>query len=104
MYSRSQGAFLFAVYFRAVLASFMRPEKVRAHHTYLVNWLGKRVMAGACGGHYRTGKISTSSRGGARSSSTRGDRDTFLGGEFIANSKRGICGLRAHVVPQDASY
>src|SRR5580704_12281030 len=36
------GAFLFAIIFAPVLASFMRPEKVRAHHTYLVNWLGKR--------------------------------------------------------------
>ncbi len=35
------GALIFAVLFSPILASFMRPEKVRAHHTILVTWLGK---------------------------------------------------------------
>ena len=35
------GAFLFAVLFAPVLASYMRVEKVRAHHTRRVEWLGK---------------------------------------------------------------
>ena len=39
------GALLFAVLLAPVLASFMRPEKVRAHHTILVTWLGKQYAS-----------------------------------------------------------
>src|ERR1700689_5833767 len=40
------GAFLFAVLFAPVLASWIKPEKIRSHHTHLVAWLGKRYARG----------------------------------------------------------
>src|SRR5208282_3801716 len=40
------GAFLFAVLFAPVLASWINPEKIRSHHTHLVSWLGRRYAGG----------------------------------------------------------
>jgi heavy metal efflux system protein len=94
------GALLFAVLLAPILASFMRPEKVRAHHTILVTWLGKR---------YATALKWTMSRrnttlaiaGAALIITLLLTR--FLGGEFMPKLEEGNLWVRA-TLPQDVSY
>jgi heavy metal efflux system protein len=95
------GAFLFAIIFAPVLASFMRPEKVRAHHTYLVNWLGKRYgrdLRWALS-HRKTSLLLAASA----LVLTVAIGIPFLGGEFMPKLEEGNLWVRA-TLPQDASY
>ena len=94
------GALLFAVLFSPILASFMRPEKVRAHHTILVTWLGKRYAAAL--------KWTMSRRKTTLAIAGTGFIITllltrFLGGEFMPKLEEGNLWVRA-TLPQDVSY
>jgi cobalt-zinc-cadmium resistance protein CzcA len=95
------GAFLFAVLFAPVLASWMHPEKIRSRHTHLVGWLGK---------HYRGGIRWTLSHrkialavAGLALGGTLAAGYFFLGGEFMPKLEEGNLWIRA-TLPQDASY
>ena len=95
------GAFLFATLFAPVLASFLRPEKVRAHHTRLVNWLGKiyaRSLRWTMA-YRRTGLVI----GCGALFLTLIVGGLFLGGEFMPPLEEGNLWVRA-TLPQDASY
>jgi heavy metal efflux system protein len=94
------GALLFSVLFAPVLASWVRIEKVRSHHTRLVTWLTK---------HYNSSlKWTLSHRkavlaiAGAALAATLG-AGTFLGGEFMPKLEEGNLWVRA-TLPQDVSY
>jgi heavy metal efflux system protein len=95
------GAFLFAILFAPVLASFARPEKVRAHHTRLVNWLGKSYAQGLrwTMAHRRM----VLALAGAALAATIVIGLLFLGGEFMPKLEEGNLWVRA-TLPQDASY
>jgi cobalt-zinc-cadmium resistance protein CzcA len=95
------GALLFAVLFAPVLASWMNPEKIRGHHTHLVNWLGR---------HYGRGLRWTLSHrkaalviAGSGLAATLAAAILFLGGEFMPKLEEGNLWIRA-TMPQDASY
>jgi cobalt-zinc-cadmium resistance protein CzcA len=95
------GAFLFAVFFAPVLASWINPEKIRSHHTHLVAWLGK---------HYAEGIRWTMSNrktvlaiAGSALVATLIVAFLFLGGEFMPKLEEGNLWVRA-TLPQDASY
>jgi heavy metal efflux system protein len=95
------GAFLFAVLFAPVLASWMHPEKVRAHHTRLVNWI-QRGYARTLGwtlAHRKTVLAAAF----ASLAATLLAGSLFLGGEFMPPLEEGNLWVRA-VLPQDASY
>jgi cobalt-zinc-cadmium resistance protein CzcA len=95
------GAFLFATLFAPVLASFVRPEKVKAHHTRLVNWLGK-IYAKAL-------RWTMSHRGIVLGGASVALVVMvvvglfFLGGEFMPQLEEGNLWVRA-TLPQDASF
>lgn len=95
------GAFLFATIFAPVLASFLRAEKVKAHHTRLVNWLGK-IYA-------KTLRRTMSNRVLVLGVATVAMILTlvvgvfFLGGEFMPQLEEGNLWVRA-TLPQDASF
>ncbi len=95
------GAFLFAILFAPVLASFARPEKVRAHHTRLVTWLGKSYAKGLrwTMAHRRI----VLALAGAALAATIAIGLFFLGGEFMPKLEEGNLWVRA-TLPQDASY
>jgi heavy metal efflux system protein len=95
------GAFLFAVFFAPVLASWMNPEKIRSHHTYLVNWLGKRYAGGIRWtlAHRKTAL----GIAGFALVATLAIAALFLGGEFMPKLEEGNLWIRA-TLPQDASY
>jgi cobalt-zinc-cadmium resistance protein CzcA len=94
------GATLFAIFFAPVLASWIRPEKIKKHQTRLVEFLSQRytsalnwtllhrkaVLAVAA-----TALIVTLILG------------SFLGGEFMPALEEGNLWVRA-TLPQDASY
>ena len=95
------GAFLFAVFFAPVLASWINPEKIRSHHTHLVAWLGK---------HYAEGiRWTMSNRKTVLAIAVSALVATlivaflFLGGEFMPKLEEGNLWVRA-TLPQDASY
>jgi heavy metal efflux system protein len=95
------GAFLFAIFFAPVLASFMRPEKVRAHHTHLVNWLGKRYGRSLRWTlSHRKASLATA---GIVLAATLVIGIFYLGGEFMPKLEEGNLWVRA-TLPQDASY
>ena len=94
------GALLFAVLFSPILASFMRPEKVRAHHTILVTWLGKRYAAALKWTMSRR-KTTLAIAGTAFIITLLLTR--FLGGEFMPKLEEGNLWVRA-TLPQDVSY
>jgi len=94
------GALLFAVLFSPILASFMRPEKVRAHHTVLVTWLGKRYAAALKWTMSRR-KTTLAIAGTAFIITLLLTR--FLGGEFMPKLEEGNLWVRA-TLPQDVSY
>jgi cobalt-zinc-cadmium resistance protein CzcA len=94
------GAFLFAVVFAPVLASWMRPEKVRAHHTRLVLWLGKHY-ARALKWTLSHRKTSLAIAIGAMAGTLA--LGTLLGGEFMPKLEEGNLWVRA-TLPQDVSY
>ncbi len=94
------GALLFAVLFSPILASFMHPEKVRAHHTILVTWLGKRYAAALKWTMSRR-KTTLAIAGAAFIITLLLTR--FLGGEFMPKLEEGNLWVRA-TLPQDVSY
>ncbi len=94
------GALLFAVLLAPILASFMRPEKVRAHHTILVRWLGKRY-ATALKWTMSRRKTTLAIAGAALIITLLLTR--FLGGEFMPKLEEGNLWVRA-TLPQDVSY
>ena len=75
------GALLFAVLFAPVLASWMRPEKVRGHHTRLVTCLAPRY-ARVLRWTMKHSKTALAIAVGALVV-TLGSRHLFLGGEFM---------------------
>jgi heavy metal efflux system protein len=94
------GALLFSVLFAPVLTSWMRPAKIRTHHTYLVTWFGihyakalrwtlkhRRIALGIALGSLGLVLFLGSS----------------LGGEFMPALEEGNLWVRA-TLPQDASY
>ena len=94
------GALLFAVFFAPVLASWMRPEKVRAHHTRLVNWLGKHY-AQTLRWTMKHRKTALAIAVGALATTLI--LGSFLGGESMPALEEGNLWVRA-TLPQDASY
>jgi heavy metal efflux system protein len=95
------GAFLFAVLFAPVLASWMRPEKIRSRHTHLVGWLSKHYKGGI-GWTLSHRKIALAVAGLALVG-TLAAGYLFLGGEFMPKLEEGNLWIRA-TLPQDASY
>jgi len=94
------GALIFAVFFAPVLGSWTRPEKIRAHHTYLVRWLGRhyaRALKWTCI-HRKT----TLAVAAAVLAATLA-LGAFLGGEFMPKLEEGNLWLRA-TLPQDVSF
>src|SRR5580692_7227151 len=94
------GALLFAILLAPVLVSWMRPEKVRSHHTRLVIWLGKRYVVAlkwTCAHRKTTLAIA----GGALIATLA--VGTLLGGEFMPKLEEGNLWVRA-TLPQDVSY
>jgi heavy metal efflux system protein len=94
------GALLFAVLFAPVLASWMRPEKVRGHHTRLVTFLGTRY-ARALAWTLKHRKIALATAVGALGITLL--LGSFMGGEFMPSLEEGNLWVRA-TLPQDASY
>jgi len=94
------GALLFAVLFAPVLASWMRPEKVRGHHTRLVTFLGTRY-ARALAWTLRHRKTTLTIAVGALGVTLL--LGSFMGGEFMPSLEEGNLWVRA-TLPQDASY
>ena len=95
------GAFLFAIFFAPVLASWVRPETVRNHQTRLVNWLCSRYeksLAWTLG--HRAFAIAIA--GGALAATLVAGM-FLLGGEFMPKLEEGNLWVRA-TLPQDASY
>jgi cobalt-zinc-cadmium resistance protein CzcA len=94
------GALIFAVFFAPVLASWMRPEKVRGHHTWIVNWLTKHYASSLrwALSHRKT----TIGIAGAFLAATLA-LGSFLGGEFMPKLEEGNLWVRA-TLPQDVSY
>src|SRR3984893_17028616 len=95
------GAFLFALLFAPVLASWTRPERVRGHRTRLVSWIVKRYAGGL--------RWTMSHRNSALAVALAALAATlvagvfFLGGEFMPKLEEGNLWVRA-TLPQDASY
>jgi cobalt-zinc-cadmium resistance protein CzcA len=95
------GAFLFAVFFAPVLTSWMNPEKIRSHHTYLVSWLGKRYARGIR--WTMSNRKTVLAIAGSALVATLIVAFLFLGGEFMPKLEEGNLWVRA-TLPQDASY
>jgi heavy metal efflux system protein len=94
------GAIIFAVLFAPVLASWVRAEKVRGHHTYLVRWLGRHyaiALKWSCAHRKTTLGIAVTVL-----VATLG-LGSFLGGEFMPKLEEGNLWLRA-TLPQDVSF
>lgn len=94
------GALLFAVLFAPVLASWMRSEKVRGHHTRLVTFLGTRY-AQALAWTLKHRKTTLATAVGALGVTLI--LGSFMGGEFMPPLEEGNLWVRA-TLPQDASY
>jgi heavy metal efflux system protein len=95
------GAFLFAVLFAPVLASWMNPEKIRSHHTHLVSWLGRRYAGGIR--WTMSNRKTVLAIAGSALVATLIVAFLFLGGEFMPKLEEGNLWVRA-TLPQDASY
>src|ERR1700683_868197 len=95
------GAFLFAVLFAPVLASWMNPEKRPSHHPHLVVWRRTRYAGGIrwTMSHRRA----VLGIGFAGLAATLLLAYLFLGGEFMPPLEEGNLWVRA-TLPQDASY
>jgi len=95
------GAFIFAVIFAPVLASWVRPESVRGRNTRVVRWLHRRytgALQWAMGN-----KKTVLAIGAAALVATMIAGGLFLGGEFMPQLEEGNLWVRA-TLPQDASY
>jgi cobalt-zinc-cadmium resistance protein CzcA len=95
------GAFLFAVLFAPVLASWMRPEKVRGHRTRLVSWVSKRYAGGLRWTMSHRKTVIAIALGVLTGTLLAGV--FLLGGEFMPKLEEGNLWVRA-ALPQDASY
>ena len=95
------GAFLFATLFAPVLASFLKPHKVKAHHTRLVLWLGKNYEKTLRWTMGRRPLVLTVAAAGIAAVLIAGA--AFLGGEFMPALEEGNLWVRA-TLPQDASF
>ena len=95
------GAFLFAILFAPVLASWVKPEKVRRRNTRLVAWLHRRYSNSLQWGlgHKKT----VLAVAGSTMVGTLIAGGLFLGGEFMPKLEEGNLWVRA-TLPQDASY
>jgi cobalt-zinc-cadmium resistance protein CzcA len=95
------GAFLFAILFGPVLASWMNPEKIRNHRTVVVTFLSRRYTGGIrwTMAHRKT----VLAIAGAGLGATLLLASLFLGGEFMPKLEEGNLWVRA-TLPQDASY
>jgi cobalt-zinc-cadmium resistance protein CzcA len=94
------GAVFFAIFFAPVLTSWIRPEKMRAHHTRLVDWLHKwyaRTLAWAMSHRKTVLGIGLASLGVTLA------LGSLVGGEFMPKLEEGNLWVRA-TLPQDASY
>jgi heavy metal efflux system protein len=94
------GATLFAILLAPVLASWRKPEKVRAHHTHLVGWLNKRYEVSL--DWTLTHRKTALSIAGCTLAATF-ILGSFLGGEFMPKLEEGNLWVRA-TLPQDVSY
>lgn len=94
------GATLFAILLAPVLASWRKPEKVRAHHTRLVTWLNKRYASSLQ--WTLTHRKTALAIAGATLVATL-IVGSFLGGEFMPKLEEGNLWVRA-TLPQDVSY
>src|SRR5580692_10567246 len=95
------GAFIFATLFAPVLASFLKPEKVKGHHTRLVNWLGKVYAKRLRWTMHHRGLVLTVACVAMVAALAIGV--FFLGGEFMPQLEEGNLWVRA-TLPQDASF
>jgi heavy metal efflux system protein len=95
------GAFLFAVLFAPVLASWINPEKIRSRHTHLVTWLLKRYAGGIR--WTMSNRKTVLAIAGSALVATLIVSSLFLGGEFMPKLEEGNLWVRA-TLPQDASY
>ncbi len=95
------GAFVFAVLFAPVLASWINPEKIRSRHTHLVTWLLKRYAGGIR--WTMSNRKSVLAIAGSGLVATLIAAWLFLGGEFMPKLEEGNLWVRA-TLPQDASY
>ncbi len=94
------GALLFAVLVTPVLASWRRPDKVRNHHTALVDFLNRRyarALAWVLRHRLTTGVIACALLIGTLAAGS------MLGGEFMPKLEEGNLWVRA-TLPQDVSY
>ncbi|MGA9885011.1 MAG: CusA/CzcA family heavy metal efflux RND transporter [Candidatus Acidiferrales bacterium] len=94
------GALLFAILFAPVLASWIRPEKVKKHHTRLVAFLSGRY-AQALSWTMSHRKTALGVAAGALGVTLV--LGSFMGGEFMPALEEGNLWVRA-TLPQDASY
>ena len=94
------GALVFAIFFAPILASWIRPERVRAHHTRIVVWLGKHYAA-SLKWVYAHRKTTLAIAAGALAGTLA--LGSLLGGEFMPKLEEGNLWLRA-TLPQDVSF
>jgi heavy metal efflux system protein len=94
------GALIFAVLFAPVLASWMRPEKVRSRQTHLVTFLGRRYARSLPWTLKHRKLVLLIASGALGLALILG---SFLGGEFMPPLEEGNLWVRA-TLPQDASY
>jgi cobalt-zinc-cadmium resistance protein CzcA len=95
------GAFIFAVFFAPVLASWIPPEKVHGRNTRLVAWL-HRLYTDSLRWTMRHTKTVLAVAGAALAATVILG-GLFLGGEFMPKLEEGNLWVRA-TLPQDASY
>lgn len=94
------GATIFAILFAPVLASWIRPEKVKKHHTRLVDFLSRHyTRALSWTMRHRKSVLAVASAALAITLVL----GSFLGGEFMPALEEGNLWVRA-TLPQDASY
>lgn len=94
------GALLFALLFAPVLASWIKPDAVRKHHTRLVSWLTTnyaRSLDWTLKHRKSTVGVAVAGLGVTLI------LGSFLGGEFMPALEEGNLWVRA-TLPQDASY
>jgi len=94
------GATLFAIFFAPVLASWIRPEKIKKHQTRLVEFLSRRYTRALT---WTLGHRKSVLAVAATALAVTLTLGSFLGGEFMPALEEGNLWVRA-TLPQDASY